>query len=230
MPLLRAVGSAFERDHPGIIVTIHGGGSARGLVALRAGEAAIAAVSHPLAPTDLEAGEERIELGRTGVAVVVHPTNPLRTLSRAHLSDLFSGVTPRWEPLGWLADADVQVITRESGSGDRAVVERAILDGRRMAPTALVLPTAAAVAEAVAAQPTAIGYLPLEAVPTTLKVLAIDGIVPTPATIVDGSYPLSRPLLIVAPERPAPAAERFLDWLASPTARILIERHVLAPP
>jgi phosphate transport system substrate-binding protein len=60
---------------------------------------------------------------------------------------------------------------------------------------------------------------------TNIRMLAIDGVPATRATVADGSYKVLRPLYLVYNRDPAkvkPAIRAFLDWVQSPEGQQLL--------
>jgi hypothetical protein len=138
-----------------------------------------------------------------GVVFAVHPDNPLTDLSLAQVQGLFSGQIDNWALVGG-ADQPVEIVSREPGSGTRTVFNRRVMAEKRLTINALVQPSTEAVRDYVATHPGAIGYVMLGSLPrvTTesgqaVRLLALDGIAPTPVTTANQSYPLSVPLFVV---------------------------------
>jgi len=150
-------------------------------------------------------------LASDGVAVVVHPSNPIQALGKADLDRLYEGLERRWERLGGL-DAPVELVSREPGAPARIAFERYFLDGKPVAGAAVIMPGDRAVADYVAAHAGAIGYLSLAWVQGNVKVIAVDGVSPTAAAIAGGRYPLSHPLVLVTRTGMASKTRAFLDF------------------
>jgi phosphate transport system substrate-binding protein len=68
-------------------------------------------------------------------------------------------------------------------------------------------------AQLVSEEPGAIGVLPLAAVPDSLRVIRVEGVLPGETTIASGSYPLTVPLLATSPTEPQGTLRDFLAWL-----------------
>lgn len=229
-PLMAELAAAYAADHPEVFVDVRGGGSQAGLRATLAGLADIGMVSYAPAEDELRSGRERLsttEVGRDGVAVIVHPTNPLFHASRTVLADIFGGEVFRWEELGW-EGGEIAVLTREAGAGDRRVLEAYLFeDDRRMTLNALILPTPEAIIQTVAETPAAIGYVSTMRLSSAVKALAVEGVRPTLETVADGTYPLTRPLLLVTRGRPRGPVRDFLNWVMSPAGQDIVARFAV---
>jgi phosphate transport system substrate-binding protein len=155
-------------------------------------------------------------LGRVGLAVVVHPDNPVRDLSLSELHDLFSGLSDSWEDVGG-RELPVQPVLPLPGEPLGETFSSIVLGEAKPWPGTLLAPTASAMAQAIEEDPRAVGVLPLAAVPETLRTVRIDGILPGETTVASGTYPLTVPLLATAPTEPGPPLRDFLVWIQSET-------------
>jgi ABC-type phosphate transport system substrate-binding protein len=150
-----------------------------------------------------------------GLVIVVHPNNPVQDLSLAEVQALFNGRITNWSALGG-PDQPVNLVSREPGAGTRAILQQRVLAEQRISINALIQPDDSSLLAAVAADPLAVGYSMMgTAVIGEVKLLSIDGIVPTPATTADQSYPLTAPLYFLSPTEPQGELRAFLAWLQS---------------
>lgn len=108
----------FREREPGITVNYSGTGSGAGVEAVLTGRADIGLSSRPLKESELDKGAVAWTVALDGVAVIVHPTNPVSGLTLAQLEQVFTGQVDNWSALGG-PDAPVAVYGREAGSGTR---------------------------------------------------------------------------------------------------------------
>lgn len=162
------------------------------------------------------------------LVLIVHPDNPLRSISPGEAQALFSGQIERWDVLGGAALPVLPVI-RERGAGVRDLFDQRVLGAQRPAIGALVAVDPVAVRRAVAAEPGAIGYVTLASLPpgTTdpslaVRQLAIDGSGANPASAAAQSYPLSVPLYWVSREEPTGALRALLAYWQSPAGQTVL--------
>jgi len=153
-------------------------------------------------------------LGRMGLAVVVHPDNPVRDLSLDELRDLFTGLSDSWEDVGGRQLA-VQPVLPLPGEPIGVTFALQVLGDANPWPGALLAPTAAAMTQLVAEDHAAIGILPSAALSETLRAVRIEGILPGQSTIASGTYPLTLSLLATAPSEPVSPLRDFLVWIQS---------------
>ena len=226
--LLGELATAYSAGNPHVTFDLQGGGSEVGLELLRAGQIDLAASSW--LPSEEELHREEETQGRPGVtviaqdglALVVHPKNPVNELSAAQIRGIFSGNILDWREVGGKV-GDVLVTSRENGSGDRRTFETLMMDKQPVTLGAIVMPGSLDLVDYVASHPNAIGYASIAEITLEVKPLAVDGVAPTSQTIQDGSYHLWRPLAIIAAEPPERAAGAFLDFATSPAGQEIVQ-------
>ncbi|MBN1935112.1 MAG: phosphate ABC transporter substrate-binding protein [Anaerolineae bacterium] len=220
-PLLAALAEAFQDEHPDIAVDIEAVNTAFGLERVRQGQADLAAVAlEP--PADLW----RAPIALDGVALIVHADNPLESLTETQAQILFSGRLWHWSDFDvTVAEDEITVVSREQGSGDRAVFEARLMKELPVAPTAVLLPGAQDVVEFVAAHPGAIGYVSQGSISPEVKAVTLESIAPVPQTIAAQTYPLARPFYLVALEEPGGSARAFLDFCLSQPGQAIVGQN-----
>jgi len=204
------LGDLYRADHGWITIQSEALDTGAALDLLKQGAIDLACVSW--LPADLDAAYWRSALAQDAVAVIVNPANPVTGLSLAQLRDVFQGRVLDWSALGW-TNENLIVVSREGGSGTRAVFEAAVMEGRAVTPNAVVQPDSDAVVNAVARTPGAIGYVSRARVTHSVKPIAIEGVEPGPVTVANGTYPIGRVLFVVARSEPQGAVREFVAWL-----------------
>jgi phosphate transport system substrate-binding protein len=226
-PLAEKWVEAYRARHPGSSISVQGGGSTAGVRAALSGAAQVGLSSRALT-RDEQVRLRPITVARDGIALIVHPSNPIRSLSLSELRGLYAGTLVRW-PHG-RSDLPVTVITREEGSGTRAAFEHLVMAGQPIVARALVSDSTGAVNQMVGSDPAAIGYVSIGLVEPGLRTLQLDGVEPTEANIDSGRYPLVRPFLFVVVGDPEPRARAFIDWVIGPEGAALTRREGMLPP
>jgi len=220
-PLLNAWVEAYHARFPQVSIAVEGGGSRLGLSRVKDGQVALGASSWLPAVEGARVWSTPVAVD--GIAVVVHPDNPVTALTLAQLRQVFSGRLWDWAELG--GQGEMQVVSREEGSGARAAFEALVMEGQPVTLTALVMPGSQAVADYVAAHPAAVGYLSLGYLSNDIKALAVEGIGPTPQTVRDGTYHLTRPLFLIAQQEPEGAARSFVDFVLGTEGQRIVGQH-----
>lgn len=160
-----------------------------------------------------------------GLALIVHPDNPVRNLTHPQAQAIFAGQLTNWQSLDG-PDLPIVPVSREPEAETRLVLAERLLREQRLTRNAVIQTTPAAMAAYVADHPAAIGYTMLGALPPAVdavrpavQVVALEGIIPTPATTADQSYPLTLPLYFVARQEPQGELRAWLAWLQSPAGQ-----------
>lgn len=144
-------------------------------------------------------GFEQIPIARDGVAIIVHPDNPVDNVTMLDLADLFSGKVFNWRdvPGSTGANMEVQVVTRALDSGTGFLFQEQVLTDRRMTPNARLFPTGQSIADYVADTPHAIGYISTIYISEKVKVISVEEVRPTQETLTNAAYPLTYLLYLV---------------------------------
>jgi phosphate transport system substrate-binding protein len=220
-PLVSELAAAFDEQSTAVSLEVTGLGTHYGLEALRRGETDLALVSW--LPEDLDPGWQAVAIARDGIAVIVHPVNPVDGLGLLQLRDLFSGRVDEWEAVGGRrTQGVVQPVSREEGSGTRMGFEALVMEGQKVTPLAVVASSSQAVVDYVASHPNAIGYVSMGYLSPEVKALKIEGELPTPETAGRGRYALTRELWLVTPVPPSEAVQEFVDFALGPAGQQIV--------
>jgi len=224
-PVVADLAEAFHERSPEVQLEVSGLGTRYGLEALRRGEADLALASWM--PEDLEAEYLAVAVARDGLAIIVHPSNPITGLGLLQLRDLFSGRAAEWRAVGGTAaQGMVQPVSREQGSGARAAFETLVMEEYRVSPLAVLALSPPAVVEYVAAHPASIGYVSMDFVTPEVKVLKIEGELPTRESAGRASYPLTRDLWLVTEDPPSEAVQSFFDFSLGPAGQEVVGQRL----
>ncbi len=210
-PLAHKIGEAFTRENPNVMLDIAAGGSVVGIEAIHDGTVDIGMASRSLKPEEA-AGLKQHQVAADVIAMVVHESNPVEDIALEDLRDVYLGRITNWSELGG-DDEPILVVIRGKNSGTRGAFDKIVLDGGE--PTAPNLETAVAasdVAAIVAENSHAMGYLGFGHFEMDIRVITVDGVMPSEKTANDGSYPVVRPLLFLTGPLTQPLAHRFIDF------------------
>jgi phosphate transport system substrate-binding protein len=159
--------AAIEQE-TGLTLAMTVNGDGNGLKDLHAGKVDVMMVAAPLkateaainktAPGSVSAdGIEFAQIGVTTIRFIVHPSNPVKTLTEAQVKDIFTGKVTNWKDVGG-ADALIIVVAEAPGLGTRTNVVASALGGADIADKARIMQALVQVAQVVAQAPGAIGY------------------------------------------------------------------------
>ena len=181
--------------YPHVRVSAEFVGSSAGIEAVLSGGADIGNSSRSLKESERAEGAVENPVAIDGIVVCVDSSNGINGLTCGQLIDIYMGNIVNWRELGG-PDLPVVVMGREAGSGTREVFEGSlgIVD---QCDYANELDSAGAVMARVASTPGAIGYVSLDIVDASVKVLSLEGVKPSEESIRNGSYLLGSPLMMV---------------------------------
>ena len=225
-PFAELLAEEYMSNHPDVHIYVQGGGSTAGIEAAISGAANIGMSSRNL--IDAEKKLHAVTIAKDAIAVIVHPSNPIKDLPLDRISEVFSGKIVNWKELGG-PDHPIDIVTREEGSGTRESFQKFVMGKEDISLGALVQDSNGAVRQVISSDPNAIGYISLGLVNDQVKALSISGIQPNLANVNNSTYTLVRPFLFVFREEPAEEAKSFLDFVLSPLGQKLLLKEGLVP-
>lgn len=223
--LSNAWAERFMEKYPGVRVTAEFVGSSAGIEAVLSGGADIGNSSRSLKPDEKEGGAVENLVALDGIVVCVDPSNQVTGLTCRQLADLYTGAVRSWAEMGG-PDIPVVVVGREAGSGTRSAFEE-ILGIADQCEYANELDSTGAVMARVASTPGAIGYVSLDVADDSVRALSLEGAEPVAENIRNGSYPLSRPFVMVTRGEIAGQDEmvrKWFDYVYSEEGQMIAER------
>ena len=234
LPIAQRVAEEFMNLHPDVNISVRGGGSGVGIAALIDGVVDIANASRPMKDEELKLARERgvnpvpTIIANDGIAVIVHPENPIDEISLDQLKAIYTGGISRWSELGG-TNRPIVVISRDVASGTFEVFKKLVLEGENVRPDAIRLASNKAVAVTVAKTPDAIGYVGLGFLSPEVKPLKVDGVSPTPENVISGKYKIVRPLYMYTNGEPKGLAKEFIQFILSDEGQNLIKELGFVP-
>ena len=226
-----ALAESFMIKYPGVTVTVEFTGSSTGIQSVLSGSVDIGNSSRNLTETEKSSGAAENIVAIDGIAIITDVTNPVTSLTKEQLVGIFTGEVRNWnEVVG--DDEPIVVVGREAGSGTREAFEE-LLEVRDMCTYANELNSVGAVKARVVTTPGAVGYVPLDVLDDTVRILSLDGIEPTQENIKSGSYLLGRPFVMAtkgAVSAQSDAVREMFAYLKSGEGRKLIKAVGLVIP
>jgi len=227
--LVSSWAEVFMQQNPGFEVSVTGGGSGTGIAALLNGTTDICAASRKIKNKELELALRKniqpneIAVARDGIAVVVHPDNPIHELTLEQLGRIFTGESLRWSDLGG-PDEQILVLSRESSSGTYVFFQEMVLKKQDYMQDAKLLPATSAIIQSASTDKGAIGYVGLGyalAAEDRVKIVAVraddtsPAVMPSDQTVKSGQYPIARPLYLYLSGEPEGTVKKFIDFCLS---------------
>ena len=222
--VIGALSESFMAQNSDVTVNYNPTGSGSGITAVQEGTCDIGLSSRALKDEEKSAGLKETVLAYDGIAIIVHPDNPVSDLSVEQIAKLYTGEITNWKDVGG-NDAEAVLIGREAASGTRDGFE-SITGTKDKCQYRQELTSTGDVITAVSQNPDAIGYASLASVKDSVKALNVDGVTPSEATVKDGSYKVQRPFVLVTMEGKelSPAAQAFFDYAISSDAASIIAK------
>lgn len=229
IPVMEELAKKVMQYNPNIQISIAGGGTGLGIK--QAGEGLIDIGNAGREPTKDEIAKYGLEVYRwaiDAVAIVVHPSNKIKSLTKAQVKDIYSGKISNWKELGGI-DKPINLYSRPEESGTREVFWTLALDKSEVSKKANIVASNGAMKSAVSNDPYAIGYLSTGYVDSSLKAVAFDGEEPTLENVLSGKYKISRGIYSVTKGEPPALVKAFLDLLFSAEGQKVIKAKGLIP-
>ncbi|MGL5977424.1 MAG: substrate-binding domain-containing protein, partial [Erysipelotrichaceae bacterium] len=146
---------AMSETYTDADVAVQGGGSSVGVQGVLEGTFDIGMVSREL--KDSETGLNRTVIAMDGIAVVLHPNNPVSDLTMEQVKQIFTGEITNWNEVGG-EDKEIAVVSREEGSGTRGAFEEIVAyESNELIATAEIQKSPGGVVQSVAGNENAIG-------------------------------------------------------------------------
>ncbi|EKU97797.1 phosphate ABC transporter substrate-binding protein, PhoT family [Leptolyngbya sp. PCC 7375] len=231
-PLASELGKRFEQEHPEVRVDVQTGGSSRGLADARSGQADIGMMSRDLAADETDVTAYAV--ARDGVAMIIHADNPVTELSPEQVIDIYTGDITHWSAVDG-DDTPVSVVNKAEGRSTLEVfLKHFKLDNSEIAAQVIIGDNEQGI-KTVTGNPDAIGYVSIGAAENSiargapLKLLPLEGINPSTASVQDGSFPLSRTLNFVTNGEPETLTKAFIDFAQSPEVHDIVEQQNFVP-
>ena len=220
--VIGALSESFMAKNKSITVTYNPTGSGSGISAVLEGRCDIGLSSRSLKPEETAKGLTETVLAYDGIAVIVHPDNAVSDLTLETIAEIYTGKITTWEELGGTG-GQIVLIGREAGSGTHDGFET-VTGTKDACAYRQELTSTGDVITSVSQTPGAIGYASLASVKETVKMLSVNGVAPSEATVKSGEYALQRPFVLVTRtnETLSDSAQKFFDYMTSSDASDII--------
>ena len=200
-PIAKAFAEYYMRQHPDVNITVSESGSGNGAKSLINGACDVADMSRFMKTKEFQAA---VAKGVTpvahvvavdGIAIIVHPGNPISGLTVEQVRDIYMGKITNWKQVGG-PNKKIITISRDTNSGTYETFEKLVMRKERISAGAEYVGSNGAIRARVQSTPAAIGYVGLGFVDRSVKALRMNKILPDRDTISSGRYPIARPLYL----------------------------------
>ena len=228
--LVPQLAEAYKAANPGTEFSIAAEGSTTGLAAIIDGNADIGMSSRRAKPTEQSAaGAKSVTLTPTvvaydGIAVVVNEKSPLKNLTKANVEKIFTGDVTDWSAVGG-NPGKISIYTRNTSSGTYSDWKELAMNKRDYAGGSQKLAGNEQIVAEVAKNPNGSGYVALAYTKSPgIKVLSIDGDLPTPDKVRGKTYVYSRPTFYFTNGEPSGKAKAFVDFTLSAKGQAIVDQ------
>lgn len=235
-PIAKAFAEYYMQKNPGVNITVSESGSGNGAKGLVNGACDVADMSRFMKTEEFRAAVQKgvfpvaHVVAVDGIAIIVHPSNPVTGLTVAQVRDIYTGKITNWKQLGG-PNVQIVMISRDTNSGTYESFETLVMDKQKMLDRVEYVGSSGAVRQRVQSTPAAVGYVGLGFVDRTVKALAIDKIVPDNATVSSGVYPVARPLFMFTNGYPKLGSHlhAFVNLYLTPKGQEIVEEIGFVP-
>ncbi|OGN99486.1 MAG: hypothetical protein A2Y89_04355 [Chloroflexi bacterium RBG_13_51_18] len=234
-PLSAVWAENFMKANKEVSIAISGPGSGVGIASLIDGTTDVCQSSRLITSKEIDQAKAKgvnpyeIQVASDALSVVVNPSNPVSELTIAQLSAIYTNKITNWKEVGG-NDAAIVVMARDTNSGTHVFFKEHVVQMAGL-PTVdktleygnkvLMLPSTEEGVSQVASNPNAIFYAGLGYLNDTVKAIAVKktandpAVKPSVATALDGTYPISRPLLYYTNGAPTGVIKAYIDYCLS---------------
>lgn len=229
IPVMNDAAKNIMSANPKIRITVAGGGTGIGVQKVGEGLVDIGNTGRALSEDEVKKyGLKSYPFAIDGVAVIVHPNNPVSDLSVQQVKDIFAGRITNWKDVGG-EDAEIHLFNRDEASGTREVFWKTLLKEGAIADTANVVPSNGAMKVAVAQDKNAVGYMSIGHVDESVKAVSLEGVAASQENALKGTYFVTRKLYMNTKGEPSKLVQAFIDYIMSPEGAEIIKQHGYIP-
>jgi phosphate transport system substrate-binding protein len=230
--LVPQLAEAYKAAHPGVSFEIAAEGSTTGIVAITDGTAQIGMSSRRATTVEMSAAGAKgvnlkpIIVAHDGIGIIVNANSPVPALTKRQVEQIFAGDITDWSAVGGPA-GKISLYIRNTSSGTFKDFKDLAMNKRDYARSAQMMAGNEQIVAEVAKNPNGIGYVGLAYLKEPgIKVVPVDGKVPSKATVQDHSYPYARPTFYYTNGEPAPTSEaaKFLAFTLSDEGQKIVEK------
>lgn len=235
LPIVAEAAKYYRQLHPGLRLTVSGGGSGVGVSSIGQDLVEIGMASRDLTPQEsarLQGRVKQVAVARDAVAVAVSKAvyeGGVTRLTLAQIAAIYRGEITNWQAVGG-PDARILVIDKEASRGTRHVFAKAVLgDERARAPGATIIAGSNNEEQAaIANSDQAIGMLSNAWLNGAVRAVAVGepdaAVLPTLEHVADGRYPIQRELNILVPVNSDAVIDDFVDFLLSDSGQAIVQQ------
>ena len=233
--LVPQLAEEFKAQHPDTTFNIAAEGSTTGIAAIIDGTAQIGMASRPTKPEEVAAAKAKgvtfkeTTVAWDGIAVIVNAANPVKSLTKKQVEQVFTGDVTDWSAVGGSA-GKISAYTRNTSSGTYSEFKELAMKKRDYAPDSQKMAGNEQIASEVSKNPNGVGYVGLAYTKANgIKVVPIDGATPSKESVLGKKYPYARPTFYYTNGEPSGGAKQFVDFTVSDAGQKIVEQVGFVP-
>src|SRR6201990_1491516 len=225
----------FKGEHPGTTFDIAAEGSTTGIAAISDDTAEMGMSSRRAKSSEVGAASAKgVHMKPTivaydGIAVIVNSANPIKSLTKKQVEQIFTGDVADWSAVGG-SGSKISIYTRNTSSGTYSEFKELAMKKRDYAGGSQKMAGNEQIAAEVGKNPAGIGYVGMAYTKAGgTKVVSIDGATPTTQSVQNHSYPYWRPTFYYTNGEPSGIAKTFLDFTLSSAGQKIVNQVGFVP-
>jgi phosphate transport system substrate-binding protein len=225
----------YKARNTGVTFEIAAEGSTTGISAIIDSTAQIGMSSRRARPTEMSAGTAKgvslkpIIVAYDGIGVIVNQGNPLTTLTKRQVEQIFAGDITDWSQVGG-SPGKISIYTRNTSSGTYADFKELAMKKRDYASSSQKMAGNEQIAAEVAKNANGIGYVGLAYLHDPgIKTVSIEGAVPTEDSVLAKQYPYARPTFYYTNGEPTGEAAKFVEFTLSDEGQKVVRKVGFVP-
>jgi len=233
--LVPQLAEQFKAQHPGTTFDIAAEGSTTGIAAITDGTAQIGMSSRRAKPAEVSAAAGKgVNMKPTivaydGMAVIVNSANPIKSLTKKQVEQIFTGDVTDWSAVGG-SGGKISIYTRNTSSGTYSDWKELAMKKRDYAPSSQKMAGNEQIAAEVGKNPNGVGYVGMAYTKASgIKVVPIDGTVPSQQSVLGKTYPYARPTFYYTNGEPSGLAKEFVDFTIGSSGQKIVAQVGFVP-
>lgn len=221
LPIAQKAVEAYMSEHPGVKISLSGGGSGNGIKAIIDGTTDIANASRFIKSKEVKLAHEKgvypvpFAVAYDSIIPVVHPSNNINNLTLDQLKAIYKGEIRNFKEIGG-PNLKIVIISRDTSSGTYETWSKKVMKKERVSPRAQVMASNGSIVQAVSNNKHALGYIGIGYLNDNVKAVRVNGIEGNEATTLNGTFPISRPLFMFTKGWPKGDTLNFINFMLNP--------------
>ena len=228
--LVPTLAEEYKSTNRNVSFEIAAEGSTTGISAIIDNTAHIGMSSRRAKPTEVSSATSKgvtlkpVIVAHDAIAIAVNVNNPISKLSKRHIQQIFTGDIIDWSAVGGV-QGKISIYTRNTSSGTYSDFKDMAMSKRDYAKSSQKMAGNEQIVGEIQKNVNAIGYIGMAYIHAPdIKIIAIDGQLPSKETVLKHLYPYARPTFYYVNASPTEEAQKFIDFTLSTRGKEIIER------